>query len=76
MGKIINYIVDSFVDILWVLIILCVIFGNAWLVMCIPWITDNLLLQLIVWAITTPIILYIVFIIGFMILCYIFDRDR
>lgn len=75
MRNIFSWIFDSFVDIVWVIIMLAVVFGNAWLITCIPWISDNLFLQVIIWAATTPILLYIVFIIGFMILCYIFDRD-
>lgn len=76
MRNIFSWIYDSFVDIAWAIILLVVVFGNAWLITCIPWIEDNLFLQVITWAVTTPILIYIVFVIGFMILCYIFDRDR
>lgn len=76
MGKIYNYIFDNWPDIIYTVIIIAIVFGNVLFIQSLPWLEGLLFWQFIFWICTTPILIYLVFIIGFMILCYIYDRDR
>lgn len=76
MGKLYNYIFDNWPDIIYAVIIIAIVFGNVLFIQSLPWLEGLLFWQFIFWICTTPILIYLVFIIGFMILCYIYDRDR
>lgn len=76
MGKIYNYIFDNWPDIIYTVIIIAIVFGNVLFIQSLPWLEGLLFWQFVFWICTTPILIYLVFIIGFMILCYIYDRDR
>lgn len=76
MGKLYNYIFDNLPDIIYVVFFIAIAFGNVLFIQSLPWLEGLLFWQFVFWICTTPILIYLVFIIGFMILCYIFDRDR
>ena len=76
MGKLYNYIFDNWPDIIFAIFIIAIAFGNVLFIQALPWLEGLLFWQFIFWICTTPILIYLVFIIGFMILCYIYDRDR
>jgi hypothetical protein len=76
MGKLYNYIFDNWPDIIYAVFFIAIAVGNVLFIQSLPWLEGLLFWQLVFWICTTPILIYLVFIIGFMILCYIYDRDR
>lgn len=76
MGKLYNYIFDNWPDIIFVVFMIAIAFGNVVFIQALPWLEGLLFWQFVFWICTTPILIYLVFIIGFSILCYIYDRDR
>jgi hypothetical protein len=76
MGKLRSYIFDNWPDIIYAVFFIAIAIGNVLFIQELPWLEGLLFWQLVFWVCTTPILIYLVFIIGFMILCYIYDRDR